>query len=624
MKITTFFAALLIPSSCLVPSNGTVLRSGFQEPEEGASGSGARRQSALSIVDLRPYIHVRDNGSIIIDEAPKIIAVQICVGLMNRNETAFGTAFTVWYDTDLEWLGEFETVSELAFTHSDQFISRCLDTVAMGRYIRYDYDTQQEIVPNLITQAAVLDALLLVESDDTAPLLQNATMVFDAEKEFEGFSPYDATLYMFQHYASQTTTMSKMNPGYNYTEPHTFGPKLVKQPEVRLADYIVKERLFNFFLLKGCIPYTQEHALMTTMTQPGHPNTTQWPQPIAVFGYDDYRIGLIPGDFFEAETICVERHNMGQVATGSMTNMAFWSRRPPITKPLTQNPSPKEVYDSSRTYISFVIGDGDNIGMASTRNYNWVRQRVEYCQNQSMTHNCFPISWTVSPHALYATPDMLEWYYSKGQLTGQDYFVLPPSGYLYAYPSMMQDEDQATFVSRTEQAAQLLNTSGSVDWEYTMTWKNAIRHFFPRYATNNIIRGLFAVNVPFNIPIWQFGRDEFYKVIHGSTVLFRPREWRGASGSSDIPFSGKDYLTEEEMADEINDYPPGTVCYIYLTSDGGADLDSFYNMVPYLDQHVQIVSHETLTDLALQHHKALQQSNLRNTHPRIQKAASLE
>lgn len=40
-------------------------------------------------------------------------------------------------------------------------------------------------------------------------------MVFDALTIMDGFSSYDATKYMFDNYADQTTTLSKMNPGYN-------------------------------------------------------------------------------------------------------------------------------------------------------------------------------------------------------------------------------------------------------------------------------------------------------------------------------------------------------------------------------------------------------------------------
>lgn len=41
------------------------------------------------------------------------------------------------------------------------------------------------------------------------------TMAFDLITEWEGFSPLDATSYMFDNYVNQTTTLAWMNPGYD-------------------------------------------------------------------------------------------------------------------------------------------------------------------------------------------------------------------------------------------------------------------------------------------------------------------------------------------------------------------------------------------------------------------------
>ena len=60
-----------------------------------------------------------------------------------------------------------------------------------------------------------------------------------------------------------------------------------------------------------------------------------------------------------------------------------------------------------------------------------------------------------------------------------------------------------------------------------------------------------------------------------------------------------------QLAAEINGYPPGTVAAIYLTSDGGGSLDSFYALVPLLDAgRVQVVNHNAVARLALQSAKA--------------------
>ena len=44
-----------------------------------------------------------------------------------------------------------------------------------------------------------------------------------------------------------------------------------------------------------------------------------------------------------------------------MNNLSFFSRKPPVTAPLAQNPTPSVPWNASKTYVSFVVGDGDNI-----------------------------------------------------------------------------------------------------------------------------------------------------------------------------------------------------------------------------------------------------------------------
>lgn len=50
-------------------------------------------------------------------------------------------------------------------------------------------------------------------------------------------------------------------------------------------------------------------------------------------------------------------------------------------------------------------------------------------------------------------------------------------------------QDQQSFVGNTERDAMLLNTSGSVHWEFTGGWERAIQNFMPLYASNNIVKG---------------------------------------------------------------------------------------------------------------------------------------
>ena len=49
------------------------------------------------------------------------------------------------------------------------------------------------------------------------------------------------------------------------------------------------------------------------------------------------------------------------------------------------------------------------------------------------------------------------------------------------------------------------------------------------------------------------------------------------------------------MASEINGYARGSVSHIYLTSDGGMNLNTLYTMVAMLDPHVRVVNHEVFS-----------------------------
>ena len=54
------------------------------------------------------------------------------------------------------------------------------------------------------------------------------------------------------------------------------------------------------------------------------------------------------------------------------------------------------------------------------------------------------------------------------------------------------------------------------------------------------------------------------------------------------------------MAAEINGYTKGTVGHLYLTSDGGMNLPTLYKMIDMLENHVKVVNHEELTEMARQ------------------------
>jgi hypothetical protein len=416
-------------------------------------------------------------------------------------------------------------------------------------------------------------------------------LLLNAEEQFRDYSALDATRFVYENFGQETTAMAKSDPGWE-TPNGQLTPQLTGTPELGLADYIVKEKFFNFFLWYGCKDVGEEGAFMSYMAA----NSPFWPNPIPVWGYDTSWL-IFNGYLYEANTFCADSKNMGSVPTRNVNNLSYFSRKPSITEPLVTVDSPALIYDSTKTYIAIVVGDGDNIkfvkdGEASRK--VWIKERVEYCETIEPSQ-CFPLSWSLSPHLLYVAPDIMEWYYEQALKTGADSFVLPPSGHLYSYPGSMTDRAQTEFVRLSERDAQLMGTNGIVGWEVATTWLNAFRGYFPLYTANNIITAIFALNVPYSVPIVTAAFSDTYEVVNNNLVVFEPQSWRGTDERDGTPF----FYSPARKAQQINSFPRGSISYLYLTSDNGFTINNVFDLVGQLDDHVVVVDSRQLAGLAL-------------------------
>ena len=98
-------------------------------------------------------------------------------------------------------------------------------------------------------------------------------------------------------------------------------------------------------------------------------------------GYDNS--WPVSGDLFEAETSCTRQHNMGQVASEGVNNLSFFTLKEAHSKPLPQPAGNiTETFNPDSTYMSFVIGDGDNIAFMRGGRKKWFDDRVKYCEER--------------------------------------------------------------------------------------------------------------------------------------------------------------------------------------------------------------------------------------------------
>ena len=107
---------------------------------------------------------------------------------------------------------------------------------------------------------------------------------------------------------------------------------------------------------------------------------TPWKKPVEVYGYND-AVNIFGGSVFEAETNCIQEHNMGQVPSSGQNNFSFFNRKNSIQSPNDLNKYLESlmktrediaqgtlVYDPSITYMSFIVGDGDNTAFMKGKN----------------------------------------------------------------------------------------------------------------------------------------------------------------------------------------------------------------------------------------------------------------
>lgn len=519
--------------------------------------------------------------------APLQLAVHACAGLRNR-----AVGGSVYVDTDAHdaaWITELN-LTPTSTVDAAEFLRSCL--TAFPTCVRYDYASQRTLMPNVLTVAAALGAVPV----DASLNLTCGSTAFDAVAELrERNTPALATRYVFERYAAQTTGLAMLNPGFETVSTDPANPNLVRDMSPALVDYVFSQKLFVVFLVNGCIRDNPERVLLDTIVNAG-----RWPTPVAVYGYNS-SWNVAGGFLYEAQTLCLDSRNMGAIASET-SNLSFFStRRPPITEShvVAQNELERVTYDPARTYVAFVVGDGDNIAYITSTRREWFRQRLATCQAGDAS--CPPLTWTISPHLTRIAPDLLRWYYDQSHRTGHDYFTMPPSGHLYAYPSSLSESAQDRFVAATEEDACILGIAGTVHWDWAGTWRNAEGHFLPKYArAGGPIRGVFPVNVPYLLPTFPWWpQEQFFEVLTGAgggrVALFRPREWRGVNNDMN-PF----FLSPARMAEEIGAYPRGTVTWVYLTSDGGLTLEnSFLALSRLLPPHVQLVSIDTASRLAI-------------------------
>lgn len=435
----------------------------------------------------------------------------------------------------------------------------------------------EDMLPSVATVAGVLSAVPI-----NAALLStysNTTIVFDSTNAWS--SVEDAVNSTANAYLQQTSSLAFQS-----------GQLILRG---YLVDWLVQQRLFTQYMPSGCVPLSGQKSLLRSIV-----DRSPWPLPVRVYGYNSLN-PLFGGDLWEAETDCIDV--MGQIATSQASNLAFWSQLdkfdPSLAPgqplgPLVQAPQlPEIVYNASKTYVALVYGDMDNIVFVEGFAKQHMLAREKQCGGLNDKFTCFPLTWTLSPNLIEVAPQIMRWYYQRGAATGRDWFIMPPSGTLYSYPGVMPSNVQADYVQQQNQQAYIMNTEGSVHWEWIFTWKHAWDSYFPRYQNTSGTHYFFLNNVPWVFPIPGMELEhETYRVVADNVVGFKPAfNWQ-ENGPS-----GGDPGNSTAIAARTNNLRVGSLQYIYVIQN--TPYTSIADMVTQLDDHVELVSYMQLAQLAL-------------------------
>ncbi|MDD3223200.1 MAG: GxGYxYP family putative glycoside hydrolase [Clostridium sp.] len=138
-------------------------------------------------------------------------------------------------------------------------------------------------------------------------------------------------------------------------------------------------------------------------------------------------LGWGPDEFINVST--ASKYGVSMVAADWSYNLTVLSafQSLPITqkKPINSIPLKKDLH-----YVTFVMSDGDNQQWNLGKEYSSTKWYGSPCRGK------FNLGWSLSPSLYYLAPTVFNLYY-KNTANGSinDYFIVPPSGNGYIYPS---------------------------------------------------------------------------------------------------------------------------------------------------------------------------------------------
>ncbi len=261
------------------------------------------------------------------------------------------------------------------------------------------------------------------------------------------------------------------------------------------------------------------------------------------------------------------------VASDFACNLSVYQKFP-IEMPLVQLRR-KLKYDPSKVYLTFVYSDGDNIQyvLNHMRNILW----------DDPARSKLPIGWTIAPLLYRWGSFVLEKYYADALFSGNDEFVMGPSGFGYVHPSQYKDIEK--FLRLTDEFAKKLDLTSVAIIDEGEKFKriNTYRKFGEMTSLNTIFN---VGNIGIRSIIKNKEREDFFS--RNYVMLVLSEDLRGNYIEQNV----------EKIKHLISQGRNMIYCYAHAWEIRPSQLLEIKNKLS--DMNVEVVAPSTFSDLWFQ------------------------
>lgn len=284
-------------------------------------------------------------------------------------------------------------------------------------------------------------------------------------------------------------------------------------------------------------------------------------------------LGWGPDEFINVST--ASKHGVSMIAADWSYNLTVLSSFPSI--PLHQKMQTKLPIKKNCHYVTFIMSDGDN------QQWNLGKEYSSPKWYGSPIRGKFNIGWSLSPSLYYLAPTVFNLYYK----TAQDYFVVPPSGMGYIYPSKFDKASLQLYISN------LNNYMKNVDEDYVSIIDDSSfynTNLWDKFTAEPNIKGLLYLD---------YKRHNNYKgkIIWSNNkpvVSCRDLLWNGIESEEDLVKNINNRINAGET--DIHNSNSYTFVYVHAWSKNLEDVSKAINKLKE-NPKVEIVTPKVFMEL---------------------------